>query len=310
MPKTSTEELIQQIKRSSRSESILVPRIEDFLRRPVEIDDDADRWYLQTLIEARSQKRKKGVYSPSMLATCVRQVYLTQKKTKKKKVERTAMSGYFLDGNFRHFKWQFLMWKMHRAGKIVLIDAGSICLGAEVPVMNERGDFGGTIDNLIYIPEIEFVCTVDWKGMNSSGFNRALYQGPSLQYIVQSVGYSKLANASLDLPKKIENVLIIGEHKNGPMMTRKVKAPLGLVEWKFSIKENQHHVDSRMKSLRGYARREEMPPPECKSIRIQAFKDCPFSPICRGEIEASERKQLSTKKITKKPSVQFNSRKK
>lgn len=297
------------------------------MRRPVEIEDDEDREFIRLMVLARSQPRKKGVYSPSLLAECVRKVYLIKKGTKRKKVERVQLSGFFNDGNWRHFKWQFIMWKMHKAGIIELIDTGSICLGTEVPVSNESGDFGGTLDNLIYIPPADVVCTIDWKGMNGAGFNRAIGNGPSLQYIVQSVGYARLANASLKFYRpgsydpnyppetqatsermRIADILIIGENKNGPVHNRKVKSPLGLVEFKISIAENQHYVSDRVKKLRSYDRRKEMPPPECKSTRIQMFKDCPFSGICRAEIERAERRLLRKNKITKKerPKVKFN----
>lgn len=306
---TSTEDLLKQLKRSSKSKAILVPRIETFLQRPIDVDDDYDREFLARLIEARSKPRKKGVYSPSMLSSCVRQVYFTKTGVKGKRLPRPDSNAIFLDGNFRHFKWQFTMWKMHRAGIIQLVDVGSIALGSEIYVENERGDYGGTLDNLIYIPEIDFLSTVDWKGMNGNGFAGAVARGPGLNYVIQSVGYAGLANHDLVglLPKKIENVLIIGENKNGAIRNRMVNSPLGLREWKINIEDYNHLVAARLKKLRAYERKRKTPPPECTSTRSMKFKDCPFSYICLGEVQAIERKNKKLRlKKNKATTVMFN----
>lgn len=289
---TPTEDLIKQLKRSARSKAILVPRIEKFMQKGVEVDDELDRQYLATLVEARSQPRRKGIYSPSALADCVRKVYFIKTGVPRKTLARPDANAIFLDGNFRHFKWQFVMWKMHRAGIIQLVDVGSVCLGAEIFVGNEKGDYGGTLDNLIYIPDINLVTTVDWKGMNGNSFIRSVDKGPSLGYAQQSVGYAGLANDSLRdiLPKKIESVLIIGENKNGAVRTRIVNSPLGLFEWKLNLDDYKHIVAKRLKRLRVYEREDEIPPPECVSTRRMMFKDCPFNKHCLGEIQVIEKK--------------------
>lgn len=297
---TSTEDLVKQLKRASRSKAILVPKIEEFLQRPVDVEDDADREFLARLIEARSTPRRKGVYSPSMLANCLRQVYLLKNgQIPKKQLPRIEASGFFLDGNFRHFKWQFVIWKMHRAGIIQLIDTGSICLGTEIYVQNEKGDFGGTIDQLVYVPESGIAGTIDYKGMNGNSFANAIYKGPGIQYMLQSVGYAKLANSVLDLPHKIEAVFILGENKNGPVNTRRIKSPLGLMEWEIPVADYEFDVSQRLKKLRAFERRGELPPIECTSTKRYMFKDCPFAPFCRGEVEEVERKKHKAKrKIT------------
>lgn len=294
---TPTEDLIKQLKQSARSKAILVPLIETFMQKGIEIDDELDRHYLATLIEARSQPRKKGIYSPSALADCVRKVYFIKTGVPRKTLARPDANAIFLDGNFRHFKWQFVMWKMHRAGIIQLVDVGSICLGAEIFVGNEKGDYGGTLDNLIYIPKVDIVCTIDWKGMNGNGFMRSVNMGPSLGYTQQSVGYAGLANESLRdrLPKKITSVLIIGENKNGAMRTRLVNSPLGLFEWRLQLNDYNHIVAKRLKKLRKYEREEEIPPPECISTRRMMFKDCPFNKHCLGEVQAIEKKDKKYK---------------
>lgn len=306
---TATEDLLKQLKRADRSPSILVPLIESFLQRPIDIDDDKDRQYLNDLILARSQPRKQGVYSPSMLAGCVRQVYFAKTGVKRERLGRIESSGYFLDGNFRHFKWQFAIWKMHRAGIIDLINCDSLCLGTEVYVHNKKGDFGGTIDNVIYIPLIDMVVTVDWKGMNGNSFLNSVNKGPSMTYILQSIGYAALANYTLRdlLPKRIEAALVIGENKNGPIKTRLVNSPLGLREWRFDLEDYRMLAAQRLKTLRSYERKGETPPPECVSTRRQMFKDCDFSRLCRGEVETIERvgQRLKLKTATK-PKVSFS----
>lgn len=297
---TSTDDLIKQLKRSGRSKAILTPKIEEFMQRPIEIEDEADKQFLADLIEARSTPRNKGVYSPSMLASCLRQIYLIKNgEIQQKKLHRIEASGFFLDGNFRHFKWQFAVWKMHRAGIVQLIDVGSTCLGTEVYVENEKGDFGGTLDQLVYMPDENIIVTNDYKGMNGNSFNQSVNRGPGNRYIWQSVGYAKLANSYLDLPQKIDSVLIIGENKNGPVNTRRIKTPLGLYEWRIPITDHEFTVSRRLKTLRAYERRQELPPIECHSTRQMMFKDCPFASFCRGEIEAVEKTRVKAQKKVK-----------
>jgi hypothetical protein len=297
---TTTEDLIKQLKRAGRSKAIFVPKIEEFLQRPIEIEDDGDREFLASLIQVRSTPRKKGVYSPSMLASCLRQIYLIKSgEVTPKKLHRIEASGFFLDGNFRHFKWQFAVWKMHRAGVIQLVDVGTECIGTEIYVENEKRDFGGTLDQLVYLPEENIIVTNDYKGMNGNSFANSINRGPGDRYIWQSVGYAKLANSYLDLPQKIDSVLIIGENKNGPVNNRRVKTPLGLYEWRIPITDHEFTVSRRLKTLRAHERRQELPPIECHSTRQMMFKDCPFAGFCRGEVERVEKKRVKAHKKIK-----------
>lgn len=309
--RTATEDLIKQLKETRSSKKLILPLMEEFLEKPVDVKDKKDKQFLSDLIEARAVPRRGGIYSPSMLASCVRQVYFTKTKVKKVKTYRTASNAIFLDGDFRHFKWQFVIWKMHRAGLVELIDVGTACLGTEIFVLNNRGDYGGTIDQLIYVPKYDFVCTLDYKGMNSNSFIKSIYSGPGQRYISQSVGYGGLANFALKdkLPKKIEKVFIFGENKNGAIYNRMLKSPLGLQEWSFDLSAHRGDVAYRLKLLRSYERRGETPPPECVSTRRMMFKDCPFSPLCRGEVEAIERAKFGELQIKGKPKVQLNGRK-
>lgn len=294
---TPVEELIKQLRKSKESGAILVPLIEEFLRKPCDVEDKLDRKYLRDLVKTRSRPRKVGVYSPSQLASCVRQVYFTKTGKERNKVTRIASSGYFLDGNFRHFKWQFVLWKMHRAGIIQLIGNEDWCLGTEIFVLNNKGDYGGTIDQLVYIPQIDWLGTVDYKGMNSNAFMSSVSKGPSVKYITQSVGYAMIANEdeSLVLPKSIDEVVIIGENKNGPLNNRYSPSPLGLHEWRFNVNQHRQDVTRRLKKLRAHERKLIIPAVECKSTRSMQFMDCAFNKFCRVEIEKNERARMSHK---------------
>ncbi len=120
-----------------------------------------------------------------------------------------------------HFKWQFVAWKMHRAGIIQLVGqrTDQDPLGAEVMVMNQKKDFGGSIDNIIYLPDEDYLFTLDWKSANANNFIRMVSDGQSLQYKIQSTAYASLANhdKTLSLPRAIDEVMIVSENKNGPV---------------------------------------------------------------------------------------------
>lgn len=298
---TPTEQLIKQLKRSTKSKAILVPLIEDFCSNPVNIDDQKDIAFLNELMQARARKRKKGIYSPSMLASCVRQVYFIKTGKKQKPAKRIENSSYFLNGDFMHFKWQFVMWKMHRAGIIELI-------GSEIYVENDKTDYGGTIDSIVYIPKKDFLCTVDWKSMNGNSFMNSIDKGPGMRYALQSVGYGDLANnvsKQLELPKKIETVLIIGENKNGPVVNRQSPSPMGLHEWRFELEQYRPLIAERLKRLRAHERRKEVPEPECVSTHRFMFKGCPFSYFCLDEVKQIEQQRKADKPVKEKK-AKFN----
>jgi len=307
VPKTATDDLIRQLKRSSASSDLLIPHIEQFARRPIEINDKKDREYLQLLIKARSRLRRPGLYSPSMLSNCLRQVYLVKtQEVARRPVDRIEASSYFLNGNFMHFKWQYVLWKMHRRGMLKLVDVpekASPAPGSEVFVCNSKEDYGGTIDNVVFLPWIQETVAVDWKSMNGNSFMAAISKGPPLRYINQLVGYAMLANELsewLGLPSKIKRVIIVGENKNGPVMNKRSPSPMGLYEWVFEIEKYRRGVSDRLKKLRYYEREEEQPSVECHSTKILQFKGCPFAYHCRAEVEAverRERKKKSTEKI-------------
>lgn len=304
---TQTEEYLKSRKRSDTSGTLLVPLIEQFMKNPVEVEDEEDFDYLLKLISARSRPRVKGVYSPSMLASCLRQTYFSKIGQKRYRAPKIETSSYFLNGNFLHYKWQFVLWKMHRAGVVELTGQRNKedPLGAEIFVSNNAGDHGGSIDNCVYVGN-ELV-TVDWKSANAFSFGTSVTRNtPGIRYITQSCDYALLANEdeSLRIPK-IKKVLIIFERKDGPINSRAVSSPLGLFEWAYDPNEYRPVIARRIKKLRAYESKKLIPPVECGSTKIMQYKGCPFAPYCKGEVEAYEREH---KKQTKDRKVKFNRR--
>lgn len=316
MPTTSTKDLVRQLNQSSlktKKGEILVPLVEDFYQNPVEVEDDEDIKFVEKVLKVRSLPRRKGIYSPSMLSECVRRVYFIKTEKPQRRARRVESHGYFADGNWRHLKWQFTLWKMHRAGIIQLIDRPApYPPGTEIFTLSNRGDSGGTTDNLLYIPSIDWLGVVDWKGMNSTSFVSYVGAGhPPISYIAQSVDYALHLNEdqNIVLPRKIQNVLVIGENKNGAIRSRTVKSPLGLYEWHYQVEDFVQHIARRKKKLRTYEKRKEVPPPECISTSRRMFTDCPFSYFCRGEVERIEklaRKNGSLDKKSQKPKVKVH----
>lgn len=277
------------IKRSLRAKGVLVPLLEDLLRDPVEPEDEEDFQFLDQLVRARGRKRKSGIYSPSMLASCVRQVYFVKQGEKQKRAKNKRTHGFFLNGNFIHFKWQFALWKLHRAGKLEL-------LGVEVFVQSKKGDWGGTLDAIVRINGAVYI--VDIKGRETNAFLKILAEGGPLQYHVQITGYAMLTSeiGHGEIPKAI----MLYENKNGPARVRNA-SPIALHEEIVEVDKYRKTVSSRLERLRDYERREEIPPIECETTSSQKFLECPFFHICRGEIERYERKVKRENRDTAKP---------
>jgi hypothetical protein len=286
------------IRQARKAEGILVPLLEDLLRYPVEIEAE-DVEFLQSLIESRSKPRKKGIYSPSALGSCVRQVYFVKTKQKRKIAPNKKTYGIFLDGTFRHFKWQFALWKLHRAGVIHLI-------GCEIFVQSKRGDWGGTLDALFLYQGEPYI--VDFKGMNTRNFMSFISYGTQLGYRVQITGYGVLVSASREFSMKIENCLLVAESKNGPLDKG---SPLGLSEQLIKVSDYKGDVRRRLELLREYEEANEIPPPECTSTKSMEFMGCPFSWFCRGEVEKVEarKKRIEKRKGNGKISVRRSTRK-
>ena len=113
MARTATEKRIIERR---RAKGILVPLLEEVLERQLGIDDEQDENFLIELMKARSAKREKGVFSPSMLSACTRQAFFVKTGQEKRHAKSPRTNAFFLDGDFRHYKWQFALWKAHRAG--------------------------------------------------------------------------------------------------------------------------------------------------------------------------------------------------
>lgn len=284
--KTSTESLIDQLKNAGKSNALLVPKIEQFMKVPLEFAKGDDIW-LAELLKTRAEPRTGGLFSPSQLSSCVRQSYF--KKTKEipaKPSFRIESSGFFLDGDFRHFKWQYVMYKMAQEGIIEL-------LGTEVRVINKQKDFGGAIDNIIKVDGLTAI--VDWKGMNTHSFMNTVGQGPPSSYITQITAYALLVNEVLGMD--IDTMLIVCENKNGPQQVAKM--PLGLLELRFDPSIEADRVRSRLKRLRALERRREIPEAECVSTHRMQFTSCPFQDYCLPEVKAIENSNKNNDKKLK-----------
>jgi hypothetical protein len=61
-----------------KAKGILVPILEQILERPLEIEDDEDIAFMLKLMQERARPREKGVFSPSMLSSCMRKSYFCQ----------------------------------------------------------------------------------------------------------------------------------------------------------------------------------------------------------------------------------------
>jgi hypothetical protein len=105
----------KRILAARRRKGILVPILEEVLEQQLDLEGPEDEWFMLELMKARARPREKGVFSPSMLGSCVRQAYFAKTGQKKQPATGPTTNFYFLDGDFRHFKWQFALWKAHRA---------------------------------------------------------------------------------------------------------------------------------------------------------------------------------------------------
>lgn len=261
------------------------------MRRPLEIEGPKDRKFMRALIDYHASNERAQVYSPSQLASCLRQVFFLKTLPKEDRVypPNARTSGYFLDGNFRHLKWQFALWKLHKQGKLQL-------LAVECRIISKRGDHGGTVDALVQIPAFGNPYIVDFKGMNSNDFRRFVKDGPLEKHKIQTSDYGMLINATrravsawpgeIELPKEITDALLIGENKAGPLDNG---SPIALHEETIRVKENVGQVRTRLKELRTHEKEKTIPRPECTSTRTLQFQGCPFSSFCRAEIEAIEK---------------------
>ena len=267
---TTTEKRIAQ-RRKARG--ILVPILEDVLERMVEIEDEDDIAFMNDLMRARMRKRKKGVFSPSMLGSCMRQAYFVKIRQKKQPALSPQTNGYFLDGDFRHYKWQFALWKAQRKGLLELV-------GVEVRVFSKTGDFVGTIDAIVRINGKLYI--IDFKGMNVRSFQQFVSDGLEEKHGIQITGYGMIYG------KDIEGCLLVGESKAGPLQNG---SPIALYEQFVPIPQFKAQVKKRLAKLRRFVDNEEIPPPACVSTRHKEFQECPFAWFCREEVLVVQRER-------------------
>jgi hypothetical protein len=302
VPRTLVE---RKIIEARRRKGVLVPILEEILENMVEVEDELDEKFMLDLMRARRAPREKGVFSPSMLGSCMRKAYFA--KTGKQKFPATSPTTnyYFLDGDFRHYKWQFALWKAHRAGLLEL-------LGVEVRVFHPNGDFAGTIDAIVSIEGRVYI--VDFKGMQVTAFQTFEAWGTPDDYKIQIIGYGQIVNLACAFESfmgeflgiEVEFCLLIGESKGGP--SQRGSSVIALHEDKLAVKEHRAKVKRKMHTLRRYVTNEEVPPPACTNTRIKLFQECPFAPHCREEVKLIQKRLEADKKEKAEPAVRRSSR--
>jgi hypothetical protein len=288
MPKTKLE---KEISRRSTRKGKLVPLLEDLFTQPVEIESEEDIEWIEQLLRrmlARGQDRNnRPLYSPSQLSECLRYVYLLKHRKELGLVRTGSRSAsahyYFFTGNFLHLKWQFALMKLEKA---VNNPAIFRLHGVEVPIVSKRKDHGGTVDALVSINEEPSI--VDFKGINVRSFQEISRGFVPVTYTIQLTDYGMLFNsaASKNGEAKISTALLVSENKGGA----DAKRPLALQETEIQIETHLPEVRSRLKELRSYADKKEIPPPECTSIGTVQFKACPFRKFCKEEVQVIERR--------------------
>jgi hypothetical protein len=264
--------------------------LEDLFRHPVEIESDEDIAWIESLLrrmmERQNSRLSAPLYSPSQLAGCLRYVYLLKhhREHEISKVRSTSTSAhyYFFNGNFLHLKWQFALYKLEQK----INDPSIFALhGVEVPIISKRKDHGGTVDALVSLygdPSI-----VDFKGLNVRAFQEISRGFVPVDYAVQLADYGMLFNSSRNNGgSKIFTGLLVSENKGGA----DAKHPLALQETEVKIETHLPEVRSRLKELRNYGSKKEIPPPECDSTGKVQFTGCPFRKFCKAEVKEIERR--------------------
>lgn len=290
---TPTEKRIIQSRATKKSGTLLVPILEELLEKPVEIEDEEDFRFMDNLIRARAVPRAAKVFSPSMLGSCVRQAYFSKRGEKKITTISPQTNGYFLNGNFVHLKWQFAVWKAHRS-KMIEVPALPAPPSLDFygngsrPAMElrvVRDDFGGTIDVIVIIDGLWYI--VDFKGINLIDFQRTVKHGAKIGYRRQIVGYGQIAQDVLSV--EIAGCLLISECKAGPLGGR--GNAIALHETLVSIDEFKGDVNRRLRTLRWYDSRDEIPEAECQSRNHMQFQECAFNRFCDAEVKAIQRER-------------------
>lgn len=308
---TSTERRIIEERRAQRSGAILVPILEELLENEVIPEDEWDFKFMEMLVRARAIPRSKGVFSPSMLGSCIRQAYFAKRGEEKHLAHSPQTNGYFLKGNFVHLQWQFALWKAQcrELLKLVNVPAESPELdfygnglrpAVEMRVVD--GDYGGTVDALVLIDGVCHV--VDFKGINVIDYQRTVRKGAKQEYRKQITGYAQLVSSTFAAKYRLHmgDSLLVSESKAGPVSGS--GSPIALHETQVPIEEFTGEVNRRMRTLRWFDSRDELPPAECVSTMHRNFQECAFARHCLEEVkerqrerEAKARKSLAAKKL-------------
>jgi hypothetical protein len=286
MPLTHTERAISQRR---NAQGVLRPLIEEFMRNSVEVESQEDVEWLAQLFRSglrREEERKRTpVFSPSSFASCLRQVYL--KRNYKEvglvplQVPRLEPQGYYLHGDFLHFKWQFVLYKMAQTA------ADFELVAVERRVASKRRDHAGTVDAVAIIEDEPYI--VDFKGINVRDFQNVVNGRIPHHYRLQLSDYMVLANSDENFKKatdidRIEKAILIAENKGGP----DPKHPLAIHEHIVHLDEGIQEVRIRLKELRGHEEANTIPPPECEKTTSLQFKGCPFQRFCKREVKLIE----------------------
>jgi hypothetical protein len=302
MARTQLEKLL--IQQRNQSGGIIVPLLNELMKRPLKISSQDDAEFLFHLAMRqveRENTRKSGdtVFSPSALAECLRKVYL-QKNWKKLGFDRVEMPaiephGYFLEGDFKHLKWQFGLYRLAQVcdGFDMIEDdlPWQKAHGFEIPILSKRGDHGGTLDALPIL--LEEPLLIDIKGVNVRTFQKAVRGDDPHSYKIQISDYGMLLNsrAGVKLPSKVKKAIILYENKGGPDM----RHPLALHETVVTISKIIPEVRARLEVLREHEAKEEIPEPECTSTKTIQFQGCPFQGFCKVEVKRVERRNSKSK---------------
>jgi hypothetical protein len=289
MAKTLVE---QNIRHKRHRSGILVPFIEDRLKRPIRIETSKDIKFMKQLWEKNMLREEDRVsermYSPSALAECLRKVYLT-KNFEAEGIPRVfppkiQPNYYFLTGEFIHLKWQFALYKM--AQEFPEIELASDPIDSfEVRVVSKRGDHGGTADAIPCIMGKHYV--VDYKGLNVRTFSKISIGEVPDSYRIQIADYMILLNSERPRRFQVEDALLVAESKGGP----DTHHPAALCEARISLTENKAEVRGRLEILREHEKENTIPEPECITTKGVQFQGCPFQGYCKEEVKEIERRK-------------------
>jgi len=264
---------------------VLVPLVEQFMTdSAVNIETPEDVKFLHDLAtrmmmrEGSRREEGLGYYSPSSLGErCLRKAYLGRHATRNPHAPSPysmAAHHYFLNGNFIHMKWQFVLYKME---KYIANSQIFRTHGHEISVASKRGDHRGTIDQIVFIYEEPYI--LDFKGLNIFSAKKVALGNIPVNYRIQVADYLVLWNSQRQLPFRIEKGLLVVEDKGG--------RDKFLHEAAITLASDGARARRRLAKLRAAEAANTMPPPLCKSLKDKTFTGCQFRTICWGEVEAA-----------------------